>query len=100
MGHHKVSVHFCLRLDFSPQCWIPIQANASGLIQPCGDFNRTAQICGTNFYSVSGVPQANVCNMMAINAESDVEAAKAKLMSLYPPSINITLQVIVCSLID
>ena len=38
--------------------------------------------------------------MMAINAESDVEAAKAKLMSLYPPSINITLQVIVCSLID
>ena len=38
--------------------------------------------------------------MMAINAESDVEAAKAKLMSLYPPSINITLQGIVCSLID
>ena len=37
--------------------------------------------------------------MISIKTESDIETAKSMLMSLYPPSINITLQVINGSLI-
>ena len=69
------------------------QANATGLIHSCGGYNQVLSICGSNFYMNSNnVPYPNACNMMSVKSEGDVAAAKATLLSLYPPSINITLQ--------
>ena len=53
-------------------------------------------LCGTNYYSLSnGNPAPNVCNMIQLSSdapENVIEDVERVLLSLFPPSINITME--------